>query len=54
MNMVLIGPDKLVEMEQETQVIKHLKEMWDRQKSYSYQHMEFKEFQVGENVQLCA
>eukprot|EP00253_Pinus_taeda_P012799 PITA_12799 len=52
-NMVLIGPDMLKDMEQETQVIKkNLKATQDRQKSYSDQHWVFKQFQVGEHVYL--
>ena len=44
-NMVLIGPNMLVDMEQEMQVIKkNLKEAKDRQKSYVDQHILLKEF----------
>ena len=42
---VLIGPDMLVDMEQEIQVIKNnLKETHGRHNNYPYQHMIFKEF----------
>ena len=50
-NMVLIGHDMLVEMEQEMQVInKNLKATQDSKKSYVYQHRAFKDFQFGEHV----
>ena len=51
MNMVLIGPDMLVDMEQEMQVIKrNLKVVQDNQKSYADRNKLFNEFQVGEHV----
>jgi len=44
-NRILIGPDMLVDMEQEMQVIQeNLKATQDRQKSYLDQHRVFKEF----------
>ena len=44
-NMVFIGPDMLVRMEQEMQVLKkNLKESHDRHKSYADRDMVFKEF----------
>ena len=52
-NMVLIGLDRLAEMEQEMQVIRrNLKATQDTHKSYADQHKAFKEFQVGEHVYL--
>jgi len=52
-NKVLIGPDMLVYMEQEMQVIKkNLKATEDRQNIYVDQHRVFKEIQVGEHVYL--
>ena len=52
-NRVLIGLYMLADMEQEMQVIKrNLKVARDRWKFYVHQHMEFKEFQVAENVYL--
>ena len=50
-NRILIGPDMLVDMEQEMEVIKkYLKASKDRNKSYVDQNRLFKEFQVGEQV----
>ena len=49
MNMVLIRPDMLADMEQEMQVIKkNLKEAQDRLKSYANRNKFFKELQVEE------
>ena len=45
MNMVFFGPDVLIEMEHEMQVIKkNLKETHEKQKIYAYLHRVFKEF----------
>jgi len=53
MNRVLIGLDMVAEMEYKMHVIKwNLKATQGRQKSYAYQHIAFKEFQVGEHVYL--
>ena len=51
MNKVLIGPNTLMDMDQEMQVIKkNIQESQDRKKSYAYQHRVLKEFQVREHV----
>jgi len=53
MNKVMIGPNMLEKMEKEIQIIKrNLKATHDKQKSYANQHIEFKDFLVGEHVYL--
>ena len=52
-NLLLVGPDMLIDMEQEIQIVwKNLKAAWDRQKIYADQQWVFKEFQVGEHAYL--
>jgi len=54
MTNVLIGPDMLAEMEQDTSSIKiNLNTTHERKKSNGDQNMVFKEFQGGELVYLC-
>ena len=50
-NMLVLGPELLKEMEQEVVKIKHnLKAAQDRQKSYANKHRVNREFNVGDHV----
>ena len=52
-NMIVLGPELLKEMEQEVVKIRqNLKAAQDRQKSYADKHRVNKEFSVGDHVYL--
>ena len=52
-NMIVLGPELLKEMEQEVvKITQNMKAAQDRQKSYVYKHRVNKEFTVGDHVYL--